>query len=66
MTVLDWAIVVFTIAFAMWGYRQGLVVGMLTLLGFGVGAFAGSRIAPLLLSEGAKSPTPRCSPRLGR
>ena len=55
MTVLDWAIVVFTIAFAMWGYRQGLVVGMLTLLGFGVGAFAGSRIAPLLLSEGAKS-----------
>jgi S1-C subfamily serine protease len=55
MTVLDWAIVVFTIAFAMWGYRQGLVVGVLTLLGFGVGAFAGSRIAPLLLSEGAKS-----------
>lgn len=55
MTVLDWAIVVFTIAFAMWGYRQGLVVGMLTLLGFGAGAVAGSRIAPLLLSEGAKS-----------
>ena len=55
MTVLDWAIVVFTIAFAMWGYRQGLVVGLLTLLGFGVGAFAGSRIAPLLLSEGAES-----------
>lgn len=55
MTVLDWAIVAFTIAFAMWGYRQGLVVGVLTLLGFSAGAFAGSRIAPLLLSEGAKS-----------
>jgi S1-C subfamily serine protease len=55
MTVLDWAIVAFTIAFATWGYRQGLVVGMLTLLGFAIGAFAGSRTAPLLLSEGSKS-----------
>jgi S1-C subfamily serine protease len=55
MTVLDWAIIVFTIAFAMWGYRQGLVVGVLTLLGFVAGALAGSRIAPLLLSEGSKS-----------
>jgi len=56
MTVLDWAIVAFTIAFAMWGYRQGLVVGVLTLLGFAIGAFAGGRTAPLLLSEGASSP----------
>jgi S1-C subfamily serine protease len=56
MTVVDWAIVAFTIAFAIWGYRQGLVVGVLTLLGFAVGALAGSRIAPLLLSEGASSP----------
>jgi S1-C subfamily serine protease len=56
MTVLDWAIVAFTIAFAMWGYRQGLVVGVLTLLGFGAGAVAGSRIAPLLLNEGSNSP----------
>lgn len=56
MTVLDWAIIAFTIAFAMWGYRQGLIVGVLTLLGFAIGAFAGSRIAPLLLSEGSNSP----------
>jgi S1-C subfamily serine protease len=56
VTVLDWAIVAFTIAFAMWGYRQGLVVGVLTLLGFALGALAGSRIAPLLLSEGSDSP----------
>ena len=56
MTVLDWAIVAFTVAFAMWGYRQGLIVGVLTLLGFGAGAFAGSRIAPLLLNEGSSSP----------
>ena len=56
MTVLDWAIVAFTIAFAMWGYRQGLIVGVLTLCGFAAGAVAGSRIAPLLLSEGSSSP----------
>ncbi len=56
VTVLDWAIVVFTIALAAWGYRQGLIVGFLTLLGFAVGAFAGSRLAPLLLREGSESP----------
>lgn len=56
MTVLDWAIVALTIAFAMWGYRQGLIVGVLTLCGFVAGAVAGSRIAPLLLSEGSSSP----------
>ncbi|HEX3174809.1 MAG TPA: MarP family serine protease [Solirubrobacterales bacterium] len=56
MTVLDWAIVAFTIALALWGYRQGLIVGALTLAGFGAGALAGSRIAPLLLSEGSRSP----------
>ena len=56
MTVLDWAIIAFTIAFAMWGYRQGLIVGVLTLLGFIAGAVAGSRAGPLLLSEGSSSP----------
>lgn len=56
MTVLDWAIVAFTVALALWGYRQGLLVGVLTLLGFGLGAFAGSRIVPLLLAEGSESP----------
>ena len=55
MTVLDWAIIAFTIAFAMWGYRQGLIVGVLTLIGFAAGALAGSRVAPLLLSEGSRS-----------
>jgi S1-C subfamily serine protease len=56
MTVLDWAIVAFTIAFAMWGYRQGLIVGILTLLGFSAGALAGSRLGPLLLNDGSSSP----------
>ncbi|MBK5219151.1 MAG: MarP family serine protease [Thermoleophilia bacterium] len=62
MTVLDWAIVAFTIALALWGYRQGLIVGALTLVGFGAGAFAGSRLAPLILSEGSESPyAPLCA-----
>lgn len=56
MTVLDWAILAFTFALALWGYRQGLIVGALTLVGFGAGAFAGSRIAPLLLTKGSHSP----------
>ena len=62
MTVLDWAILAFTFALALWGYRQGLIVGALTLVGFGVGAFAGSRIGPLLLTEGSHSPyAPLCA-----
>jgi S1-C subfamily serine protease len=62
VTVLDWAIVAFTIALALWGYRQGLIVGALTLVGFGAGALAGSRLAPLVLSEGAESPyAPLCA-----
>ena len=62
MTVLDWAILAFTFALALWGYRQGLIVGALTLVGFGVGAFAGSRIAPLLLTKGSHSPyAPLCA-----
>ena len=56
MTVLDWAIVAFTLALALWGYRQGLIVGVFTLLGFGAGALAGGRVGPLLLSEGSESP----------
>ncbi|MEX2105659.1 MAG: MarP family serine protease [Solirubrobacterales bacterium] len=62
MTVLDWAIVAFTISLGLWGYRQGLIVGALTLAGFGTGAFAGSRLGPLVLSQGSESPyAPLCA-----
>jgi S1-C subfamily serine protease len=62
MTVLDWAIVAFTLALGLWGYRQGLIVGTLTLIGFGVGALIGSRIAPLVLNQGSSSPyAPLCA-----
>ncbi len=61
MTVLDWAIIAFTLALALWGYRQGLIVGALTLGGFAVGAFLGSRLGPLVLSQGQDSPyAPLC------
>lgn len=56
MTTLDWIIVAFTLLMAIWGYTQGLVVGALSLGGFIVGAFLGSRLAPLLLSGGSQSP----------
>ena len=59
---MDWAIVAFTLALALWGYRQGLIVGALTLSGFAVGAFLGSRLGPLVLSEGNNSPyAPLCN-----
>src|SRR3954451_7247992 len=62
MTVLDWAILAFTIALGLWGYRQGLIVGFFTLLGFAAGAVIGSRIGPLLLSQGSDSPyAPLCA-----
>jgi len=62
MTVLDWGIVAFTLALALWGYRQGLIVGALTLAGFGFGAFAGSRLGPLVLDQGSDSPyAPLCA-----
>jgi trypsin-like peptidase/colicin V production protein len=61
VTVLDWAIVAFTIALGLWGYRQGLIVGALTLGGFAVGAILGSRLGPLVLSQGSDSPyAPLC------
>src|SRR3954451_20175889 len=56
MTALDWIIVAFTTLMALWGYSQGLVVGALSLAGFVGGAVLGSRVGPLILEDGAKSP----------
>ena len=46
VTAVDWIIVAFVALMALWGYAQGLVVSALSLAGFAVGAFAGSRLAP--------------------
>jgi S1-C subfamily serine protease len=56
MTTLDWIILLFVSVLAVYGYAQGFLVGVLSLGGFVGGAFLGTRLAPLLLSEGSKSP----------
>lgn len=56
MTALDWIIVAFIVLMAVWGYLQGLVVSALSLGGFALGAFVGSRVGPLLLEGGSSSP----------
>src|ERR1700744_5503852 len=56
VSALDWVIVGFTVLLAFYGYIQGFIVGALSLAGFAVGAFLGTRLAPLLLSQGDRSP----------
>ena len=55
MSKVDWLIVAFTVLLAMYGYAQGFIVGALSLLGFGIGAFLGTRLAPLILPGGSHS-----------
>lgn len=56
MTAVDLIIVAFALVMAVWGYYQGLMVGALSLVGFVGGAFIGSRLGPVLLEQGARSP----------
>ncbi len=56
MSTIDWVIVVFAALLAVLGYLQGFIVGALSLVGFALGAFLGTRLGPLLLSGGAHSP----------
>jgi len=65
LTSLDWIIVAFTVLMAIWGYRQGLIAGGLSLVGFAAGAFIGSRLGPLLLEDGSHSPYAPLSALLG-
>jgi S1-C subfamily serine protease len=55
VTKVDWLIVAFAVLLAMYGYAQGFIVGALSLFGFGIGAFLGTRLAPLILPGGAHS-----------
>jgi uncharacterized membrane protein required for colicin V production len=56
VTPLDWGIAAFTFFLALWGFRQGLIVGALGLAGLAGGAILGSRLAPVFLDHGANSP----------
>jgi S1-C subfamily serine protease len=65
VTAIDWVIILFAAGLALWGYRQGLVVGALSLAGFAGGALLGSRLGPELLSEGSESPYSPATALLG-
>lgn len=56
MTLVDWSIVVLVLLLLPLGWQRGMLVGVLSLGGFALGAFLGSRIGPALLSEGSASP----------
>lgn len=55
VTTLDWIIVAFVVLLAFYGYLQGFLVGALSLGGFVVGAFVGTRLATLLIPHGDHS-----------
>jgi hypothetical protein len=54
MTTLDWVIAAATVLFAVNGYLRGFIVGALSLVGFLVGAFVGTRIADALLGSSSR------------
>jgi S1-C subfamily serine protease len=56
MSTIDWIIVALAVVLAANGLRQGLIIGVLQLVGFGAGALVGSRVGPLVLSGGSHSP----------
>ncbi len=53
---MDWIIVAFAAVLAIFGFRQGFIVGVLSFGGFALGAFIGTRLGPLLLPQGSSSP----------
>jgi S1-C subfamily serine protease len=56
MTGIDWLIVGIVVLLALFGWAQGFVAGALALAGFAVGAWLGTKLGPLVLSEGKRSP----------
>jgi len=56
LNVVDWVALGVVLVSALAGMRRGLVVSALSLAGLAFGAYAGSRIAPHVLSGGASSP----------
>jgi S1-C subfamily serine protease len=56
VTRLDWIIVVFAALLALFGFRRGFIVAVLSFGGFAFGSFIGTRLGPLLLQQGSASP----------
>jgi S1-C subfamily serine protease len=56
VTGIDWLIVGVIVLLGLFGWAQGFVAGALALLGFAAGAWLGTRVGPLVLDEGRRSP----------
>jgi len=56
VTGVDWIIVGLVLLLALFGWAQGFLSGVLAFAGLAAGAWIGTRIGPLVLSEGARSP----------
>src|SRR6185436_11009068 len=55
LTGIDWVIVGAIVLLGLFGWAQGFISGVLALVGFVVGGWLGTRIAPLVLSGGRES-----------
>lgn len=56
MTRLDWIIIAFAALLALFGFRRGFIVAVLSFCGFALGSFIGTRLGPLLVPRGSASP----------
>src|SRR3954451_20135376 len=56
MTGVDWIIAGVVILMALFGFSRGFLAGALSLAGFSLGAFVGTRVGPLVLPDGDESP----------
>jgi uncharacterized membrane protein required for colicin V production len=56
VTGLDWVILGVVLLLGLFGWAQGFVSGLLAFAGFAAGAWLGTRVGPLVLSEGSESP----------
>lgn len=63
-SLLDVVLVVGVVLFAVSGYRQGLVVGVLSFVGFFGGGFLGTQVAPPIATRVASGAAqqPRTQP----
>jgi S1-C subfamily serine protease len=55
LTGIDWLIVGAIVLLGLFGWAQGFISGALALVGFAVGGWLGTRIAPLILSGGREA-----------
>jgi S1-C subfamily serine protease len=56
VTAIDLLILVFAAFFAFVGFARGFLIGVLSLAGFVLGAYLGTRFGPQLLTDGNASP----------